>query len=139
MTRLLANKIETNWASIVIHHMMVINKKGATWIPYGDLVSKVLELLGFNVVDEEFMDNYVVIRNAIMRLMRIKINNGIPSQKAHRPNGRLTIWKESLLKYICHHGFSPRRRMRTRSSNCFWGLNTFIMAFDAFNDGMTSI
>lgn len=119
MTQLLANKIETNWASIVIHHMMVINKKVATWIPYGDLVLKVLELLGFDVVDEEFMDNYVVIRNAVMRLMRIKINNGIPSQKAHRPNGRLTIWNESLLEFICHHGFSPRRRMRTRSRNCF--------------------
>lgn len=78
MTWSLGNKVETNQASVVIHHMMRRNKKGETWILYGHVVSKVLEHVGFNIKDEEFIDNFAGIRNVAMGPMRIEINNGIP-------------------------------------------------------------
>lgn len=38
MTWSLANKVETNWAIAVIHHMMVSKIKGLAWVPNGHLV-----------------------------------------------------------------------------------------------------
>lgn len=37
--------------------MMVRKRKGLMWVPYGHLISKVLEYIGFNVNDEESVDN----------------------------------------------------------------------------------
>lgn len=66
----------------MIHHMTVTKKKRVTWIPYGHLVSKILKHVSFNIEDEKFVSKSTWVRNVGIKLMRIEINNGIPSQKA---------------------------------------------------------
>lgn len=78
-----SNKVETNSAITMIHHMIVIKRKGVMWLPYSHLVLKFLEHVGFNFEDEESKDKLVVIGNATVWIMRIAINNKVPSQKPY--------------------------------------------------------
>lgn len=48
---LLANKVETNWTSVIIHLLMERKRKN-TWLPYGGWITKILEYCGFNLEDE---------------------------------------------------------------------------------------
>lgn len=59
--------------------MMLRKINGGMWVLYGYLVSKVLEHLGFNIEDEEFVDYSMSIGNVVVRQMRIKIINGVSS------------------------------------------------------------
>lgn len=79
-----SNKVETKSAITMIHHMIVSKRKGVMWLPYSHLVLRFLEHVGFNFEDEEFKDKLFVIGNADVGIMRIAINNKVPSQKPYR-------------------------------------------------------
>lgn len=40
LTWLLTNKVETSWACKLICHMMENQRKGISWFPYGDIITK---------------------------------------------------------------------------------------------------
>lgn len=67
--------------------MMVSKRNGIIWVPYGYLVSKFLKHVDFNVEDEESTNKFAAKEFATMKVMRIEINNGVPSQKPLRAIG----------------------------------------------------
>lgn len=50
------------------------------WFPYGHLIKKVLEHIGFDVKDEESLENAARIGNDVVEQMQIEINYGASSQ-----------------------------------------------------------
>lgn len=54
---LLTNKIETKWASAVIHHIMGSMIKWNMSLPYVNLITMILEYIDFNVKEEELVRN----------------------------------------------------------------------------------
>ncbi|KAL5067871.1 hypothetical protein RYX36_018758, partial [Vicia faba] len=72
---LLANKIETNLASAEIKQMLRIKIKRIC-MPYGDMVMKILEHVGYNFKEEVSMQNLPKIGEATLGLMRYKIIDG---------------------------------------------------------------
>lgn len=70
--RLLANKIQTNWDSGVIQHMLKRRRKGRTWLPYGDLITKNLMYVRFNLEMKESIDNCSKISKHTLSEMKIK-------------------------------------------------------------------
>lgn len=53
---LLSNKVKTNLNSRVIYHMIEFQRNGNVWLPYGHLIMKILEYIGFNLEEEKSME-----------------------------------------------------------------------------------
>lgn len=51
------------------------------WLPYGHLITKVLEHIGFNVQDDESWEESSRIRNVVVGQMHFDINDEVSSQK----------------------------------------------------------
>lgn len=52
-------RVKTNWASTVIHHIILKKIKRVMWLPYGHSVPKVLKHISFIVKDEEIVENSI--------------------------------------------------------------------------------
>lgn len=75
LTWSLANRVETNWISFVIHHMTRSKRKGNMLFPYSDMITKILEHIGFNFEEEYSLENNTRIWWAIVEHMHNEINN----------------------------------------------------------------
>lgn len=62
---MIANKIETNGASFVIQHILGIKRK-VIFLPYGDLVTKILEHVWYNFEGEEFVQDIIKIEESTL-------------------------------------------------------------------------
>lgn len=69
-----------NWAQQVIDYMME-NKKEEAFLPYGNLVTKILEETGYNFGDEEFKGETTIIGNFVLPSMKFEIINGRITEK----------------------------------------------------------
>lgn len=63
---LLNNKVEINWASAVINHMIGSKRKRIIWLPYGNLITNILGNFVFTVEDEVSLEKSIRIRNDVL-------------------------------------------------------------------------
>lgn len=71
----ISNKVEKNWASFVITHI-VDNKTKDMWLPYGGMITKILEHIGFNLKGDESHHVYIGIVSGMLNQMGINIKDG---------------------------------------------------------------
>lgn len=86
-------KIKIIWAQQVVYYMMK-NKKEEACILYGNLVTKILEEIGYNFGDEKFNEEPTKIRKYVLPSMKYEIvNEGVTEKYLSNEKKRIANTK----------------------------------------------
>lgn len=100
------------------------NKKEEAFLPYGNLVTKILEETGYNFGDEEFKGETTIIGNFVLPSMKFEIINGRITEKPSSKSTKRIIQLWQLHVSTTHNqGHTQTHKWEVRCSQWKYRLH----------------